>query len=152
MSIRELKLASSKDWDAWITIVKGKAIAYRIWDLIDPSKVEKPTPLEKPEEPELDIPDNEEEEEYTKLLVRYKLQMAKYKSQRSKWKEQHESFTKLIDFIYDTITVANIVYIQKIEVHPWNILRALKQKLAPPDSAYSLGVRKYQPLHQKDVW
>lgn len=142
MSKRELKLATAKDWDAWIAIVRRKATGYQIWDLINPSEETRPDSLQEPTEPELGIPDDPDEEIDSKILTRYKLKKEIYKSRLIKWEKQHESMTKLVDFIYDTISVANRVYIQKTEVHPWNILRALKQKLAPSDSARELELER----------
>lgn len=91
----------------------------------------------KPVEPELDVLENVNEAMDSKLLASYKLHMQQYKAHLHIWEKQHESFTKLIDFIHDTITLPNT-----IEIHPWNIRRALKQKHAPSDSARSLEMER----------
>ena len=38
---RELKLSQSKDWDAWLSVVRAKATGYQILDLVDSLKQEK---------------------------------------------------------------------------------------------------------------
>ena len=40
-SKRKFKLSQSKDWNIWLSIVKVKAIDYKIWSLINSSKNEK---------------------------------------------------------------------------------------------------------------
>ena len=41
----------------------------------------------------------------------------------------------------------NVTFIQNVEPHPWNVLRALKNTLAPSDQAQSLEVdQRYRKL------
>ena len=140
-STQEVKLITSKDWDAWIAIVKGKATGYLIWDLVNPALTTKPTVLIEPIEPAFPAISADAAANSASLTA-YKLNMTRYKSQVSMWEKQHASFTKLIDFIYSTVGKANLIYLQNTEVHPWDFLRALKAKLAPSDSARSLAVEK----------
>ena len=69
-------------------------------------------------------------------------QMAKYKRELQEQKEQKEAMAKVIRFIYDTTSVSNLTYIQKVEIHPWNVLRALQDRLAPSDAARSLELKQ----------
>ena len=32
---REFKLEKSKEWDAWLAVINGKAVDYQIWGQID---------------------------------------------------------------------------------------------------------------------
>ena len=147
MSKRELKLGSSKDWDAWIAVIRGKATGYQVWDLIDPSKPTKPESLPAPIKPTYNIPANENDPIDPNVEAICRLKDLRYKAEEKAYCKQQDSFAKLNDFIYDTITVNNTIYIQKTEPHPYYILRQLKQKLAPSDSARSLELeRQYEKL------
>ena len=136
---RELKLSVSKDWDAWLSVVRAKASGYSIWDLIDPSINIRPTGKQEPTEPSLD---SQAGTDFTEKHARYKIASSKYKKELQDWKEQKDSMAKIINHIYDTTTVANLSFIQTIEVHPWNVLQALKARLAPSDSARSLELEQ----------
>ena len=48
MSMASIKLATSKDWDLWISVVHVKASCSDVWDLIDPDKDVKPECLSEP--------------------------------------------------------------------------------------------------------
>lgn len=113
MSKRKPKLSSSKDWDSWIAVVRSKATGYQIWDLVDPSKPLRPVMISKPQEPELNIPEDVDKDMGSRILAGYKLHMQQYKSQLTKCEKQHASFTKLNGFIYDTITVAKIALFRR---------------------------------------
>ncbi|KAG6995781.1 hypothetical protein G7Y79_00042g078860 [Physcia stellaris] len=136
---RELKLSSSKDWDAWLSVVRAKATGYSIWDLIDPSKDTRPTGKFEPVEPNLDA---QQGVDFTEKHARYKIALSKYKKELQDWKEQKDSMAKIIDHIYSTTTVTNLIFIQSVEIHPWTVLRALKARLAPTDSARSLELEQ----------
>lgn len=136
---RELKLSSSKDWDPWLSVVRAKATGYSIWDLIDPANDARPTGKREPIEPNLDA---QAGADFTEKLARYKIASSKYKKELQDWKEQKDSMAKIINHIYDTTTVTNLSFIQTIEVHPWTVLRALKARLAPTDSARSLELEQ----------
>ncbi|MCJ1265391.1 hypothetical protein MMC22_005268 [Lobaria immixta] len=47
-----------------------------------------------------------------------------------------------ISYIQETITAQNAVLIQKTIAHPYNLLKALKERLAPTDSARYLSLEK----------
>lgn len=134
---RDLILATSKDWDSWLAIIKSKAVGYQIWDLINPSKPTRPAYIAtKPVKPTLNLPEGNDaaaQAATVTILSLYKIHKDEFKTDLEEWKEQHQAFTKIIDFIHDTVTIHNIVFIQKAEVHPWNYLRALKSRLAPSD-------------------
>lgn len=132
---RELKLSSSKDWDAWLTVIRAKATGYQIWGLIDPAKTERPS-LDEPTEPDLDSMSGD------KIELRYKIAYTKYKREYQVWQKQTEGLAKIISHIFDTTSITNITYIQDIEVHPWIVLRALKARLAPTDDARSFELEQ----------
>lgn len=138
-SKRELKLSQSKDWDAWLSVVRAKATGYKIWDLVDPSKSTKPKGKEEPTKPDLDAMEGDN---FTEKHARYKMHLTDYKRELQEQKEQEEAMAKIISFIYDTTSVTNLTYIQKVEIHPWDVLRALQARLAPSDSARSLDLEQ----------
>ena len=143
MSSHETKLITSKDWDAWLNVVKGKATSYHIWGLVNPAINTKPAELIEPVEPSIpQLPDTASAEDGLKAVSAYRLLMTKYKTDLAKWEKQQASFTKLLDFMYASVSKANLTYLESVEVHPWDYLRALKAKLAPSDSARSLAVEK----------
>ncbi|MCJ1466216.1 hypothetical protein MMC07_004835 [Pseudocyphellaria aurata] len=55
----------------------------------------------------------------------------------AKYEKQKKAFGDIITFIQDTIAAHNVTFIQKDEAHPRNLVRALKQRLAPSDEARS---------------
>ena len=143
MSFQETKLITSKDWDDWLIVVKGKSSSYHIWSLVNPALNTKPTALPEPQEPAIPhIPDTASAEDSSKAVSKYTLQVTKYNTDLARWEKQQASFTRILDFIYASISKANLVYIESAEVHPWDYLRALQAKLAPSDSARSLAIEK----------
>lgn len=53
----------------------------------------------------------------------------------------------MITLIQNTIAAHNVIVIQKEEPHPWNILQALKKRLAPSDEVRNLEIeQKYHKL------
>ncbi|KAL8764065.1 MAG: hypothetical protein Q9184_000276 [Pyrenodesmia sp. 2 TL-2023] len=112
MSKRELKLVTSKDWDPWLAIVRGKATGYRVRELVNPEVNIKPAVIPKPSRPTLKEPENEDAEVNLKALARYNFKMKKHKAEQADWKEKHESFTKLVEYNFDTISAACVIYLQ----------------------------------------
>ena len=51
-----------------------------------------------------------------------------------------KAFSDLISFIQETTSAQNITLIQKVKSYPWDLLRALMNRLAPSDEAQSLEV------------
>ena len=147
MSKRELKLVQTKDWDQWISQVRTKATGYRIWDLINPSKDSRPTSRTEPLEPVYTPPLVTTIDTIAKAEADHKMAKKDYHTAYLKWNQEQESFVKIIDFIYDTVSASNIAFLQHCEVHPWDLLRTLQKRLAPTDSARSLELeRLYKKL------
>ena len=147
---REFKLKKSKDWDAWLAVIKDKAIDYQIWDQIDSSLAIKPQQLQKPQEVEKSnenvINDN------LKVYTKYKFQLIAYKIKEIKWKKQYENLSKMTDLIYDTMNIINFTYIQKMKMHFWNLLKALKARLTFFDSTRFLKFeRNYKRFRKKFI-
>ncbi|KAL8752915.1 MAG: hypothetical protein Q9199_005405 [Rusavskia elegans] len=140
MLLQWLKLRTSKDWDLWISIVRGTA--YHVWHLIDPSNPTKPAMLPQPEVPKLTIPKNIDKATKANLLVDRELLMLDYKIDCMDWERQHDGFTKIFDLIFNTLSANNLLYISNMEFHPWDILRALQQKLGPLDYARALELER----------
>lgn len=143
---KKVILSKTADWDPWISFVRNRAKASRIWDLVDPTLTERPQQLELPEEPIYTIPAAGTPLNRDTLEI-YKVQNSLYKMQLAAYERQEKAFGDLTAFIQDTIAANNVIFIQKEDSHPWNILRALKNRLAPSDEARSLAVeQKYHKL------
>ena len=67
---------------------------------------------------------------------------SKYKKELQDWKKQKNFMTKIINHIYDITTITNLNFIQIIEVHSWNVLRALKARFSFFDSVKSLKLKQ----------
>ena len=77
----------------------------------------------------------------------YKARKDIYKTKLAKYERQEKAFGDLITFIQETIAAHNVVFIQKEDPHPWNILQALKRRLAPSDEARNLEIeQRYHKL------
>lgn len=143
---RKVTLQKSSDWDLWISMVKIRAHSHNIWSLIDPSLPAKPECLQNPIEPIIPIVTNDADTNAAAFSL-YKLQLSTYKISLSNFEKQCRAFADINAFITETITLNNAVYIQRTEPHPYNILVALKQKLAPSDQARSRSIeQEYQRL------
>ena len=136
---RELKLSQSKDWDAWLSVFRAKATVYQIWDLTDPSKQEKPKGKQESTEPDLDAMKGDT---FTEQHARYKIQLTKYKRELQEQEKQKEAMGEVISFIYDTTSASNFTYIQKVGIHPRNVVRALQARLPSLDVARSMDLEQ----------
>ena len=121
-SKRELKLSQSKDWDIWLSIVRVKVIDYQIWDLIDSSTEEKFKEKSELIKSNLNVMSDDI---FTEQHARFKIAQSDYKRELQKQKKEKETMKKIISFIYDIISVFNLIYIQKMKIHSWNVFRAL---------------------------
>ena len=144
MSYQETKLITSKDWDAWLNVVKGKSTGYHVWGLVNPALDTKPESFPKPVKP---VKPQHAADTAMALVTRdyadYKTDLSEYKADLAEWEKQQASFTKLIDFFYASVSKANAVYLEGCkEVHPWDYLRALKTKLAPSGPARKIALEK----------
>lgn len=88
--------------------MRAKAIGYKIWPLIDPSKEEKPVGLIEPIEPDLNAMEGTN---FNEKSTRYRFAMTKYERELEDWKEEQDAMGKIISHIYDTTSVSNLAYI-----------------------------------------
>ncbi|KAL9575969.1 MAG: hypothetical protein Q9212_007511, partial [Teloschistes hypoglaucus] len=134
---RKVELVLSKDWDSWFTIIKAKAHIYEIWDLISPDLNVKPRLLPKPKEFWL----NKQNPTSADMEV-FNFENKVYKSQWAAWKEQKDSLSKIQEFILDTCGSTNLKLLQYVDPTPWDLLRALKLRMAPSDSPRQIELEK----------
>lgn len=105
-----------------------------------------PIALSKPIEPIFD-PSESAATFDPKAFEFYKAQQVMYKPRLARYNEQKTAFTAIISFIQETIIIENAIFIQIVEPNPYNLLIALKQRLAPTDQARSLYLeRRYEKL------
>ncbi|SLM40368.1 hypothetical protein LPUS_11143 [Lasallia pustulata] len=72
----------------------------------------------------------------------YNLDKEVYKIDLADFERQAKALSDLTTFLQDTISAHNITYLKNVEPHPWDILRALKKRLAPSDTA-----QKYEVIY-----
>ena len=145
MSTKKVVLSKPSDWDAWIYYVRTRATNSRVWSLVNPDLTTRPASLDESEEPGIDIPADGILPDGT--LDLYKLRKEQYKTQLAKFERQQKAFADLITFTQETIAAHNAVFIQKVEPHPWDLLRALKKRFAPSDDARCLDIeQRYHKL------
>lgn len=139
----QVVLSKSADWSRWIWRVKIKATNTGIWELVDPDLEVMPVRKAKPQPPErvnLEQADTVRTELAKANYQVYKLELAEFK-------KEEKALTDLFNFIRQTISPANVIHIQRIDPHPWNVLRTLKQRLAPSETVRELTVeQKYRKL------
>ncbi|KAL8676816.1 MAG: hypothetical protein Q9224_007248, partial [Gallowayella concinna] len=86
----EIVLTTPEDWDTWITLIEIMAVAYHIWDLIDPSISTKPESLAKPTAPDLVPSDPATGLRNRDALRNYEYEILKYQIDYADWKMQDE--------------------------------------------------------------
>lgn len=97
MSKLEIKLSTSKDWDAWISIVESKATGLLVWDEVNRDIGEKPKLTDKPTVTSVQIPENATEDETNRLNSLQKLRRQKYTQDKELWKDEHEGTNKILE-------------------------------------------------------
>lgn len=139
---RKIVLAKPADWDAWISFVRTRASTNtKIWHLVNSDLCERPNALLEPIESGFKMPANNNQFDSVKFKA-YKAWKDLFKSQLAKYERQEKAFSDLLIFIQETIAAHNITFIQKAEPHPWNILRALKLRLALSDKARNIEIEE----------
>ena len=107
----ELRLSQSKDWNAWLSVVRTKATEYKVWEIINSAKTVKSVSLEKPIISDLDFFRGD----FAEKQYRHKIAMQQYKNDKQEYEKQENAMTQIISFIYDTTTIINLTYIQKMK-------------------------------------
>ena len=79
---KEFKLEKSKDWNAWLVVIKDKAVGYQIWGQIDPSLTIKSQQLQ--EFQEIEKPDEGVINDDLKVYTKYKFQLTAYRIKKIK--------------------------------------------------------------------
>ena len=136
---KKIVLSKPEDWDTWISFVCHQAESLGVCSLIDPSFPVRMIALSKPIKRIFDPGES------AGTLDPKAFEF--YKSRPARYNEQKTAFTAIISFIQETVTVENAILIQKVKSHTYNLLVALKQRLAPTDQARSLYLEKrYEKL------
>lgn len=144
---KNIKLEKPADWTVWLLFIRTRAQIDNIWDLVDPDIEERPLYLTRPIEPTYEGPLETTKDFSITDFELYKARAVIYKAQLAKYTIQHEAFKGLITYIQSTISAAAAVFIQEVEAHPWNLLKALKRRLAPSDEYRRLEIEvKYREL------
>ncbi|SLM34143.1 Ribonuclease H-like domain [Lasallia pustulata] len=139
-------LAKAGDWDMWIATVRIRASNLRVWNIVTPDAEEKPQRLVEPERPSTTAIHTARAggnvEAVKSAMEIYNLDKEVYKIDLADFERQAKALSDLMTFLQDTISAHNITYLKNVEPHPWDILRALKKRLAPSDTA-----QKYEVIY-----
>lgn len=151
-------LSNSTEWDTWISMIRQRAEILGIWDLVNPNLPQKPSELPYPDAPIFPLPAPGQPVNPNALLIR-KIQKSNHKILLSEYSRQKKAFDDIVAFIRDTISASNIVHIENVDSHPYEMLRILKKELAPTDQARLYKAEKdYQRIckgpkdHDVDKW
>lgn len=143
-SQKKIVLSKPEDWDTWIAFVRIKATNANIWQLINPEHRTQPAVLTEPVEPILTLGATFDKAQYDFHVAKQNI----YKSQLAKFDKQKAAFADIINFIFESISAQIAVLIQHVDVaHPYDILRTLKNGIAPTDKGRELQLRnRYDKL------
>ena len=154
-------LERPSDWHEWLFIIRNRALDNNIEQLVNPDLATEPLRPTEPTKPtpndvkrgangltDLDAP---QIELYKLLREEYKMEFAKYERKRI-------ALTEIRQFIISTVSRTNLTYILELTT-PWQMLTALKLRIAPTDRARELeAARQYRELQtapnlqNTDVW
>ena len=139
-------LSKSEDWSTWIAFIRIKATNANVWHLIDPDLPSQPTILTEPVGPELIVGDVFDQGEWNL----YKVKEAVFRSHMAKYEKQKQAFDDIINYILETVSAQNAVLIQHVKTaNPWDMLRTLKNSVAPSDIGKELQLRnRYEKLRK----
>ena len=143
---KQIRLEKPADWPIWLSFVRIRAQSDNVWDLVDPSKSEKPACLQKPTEP---VTPTEDASGNINLVQfeQYKAKLIIHKAKLFKYNAQLEAFNRLILHVQSTIAATTAIYFENVEAHPYNILHALKLRFAPTDEARKIRIEaRYREL------
>ena len=147
-SNNKIILAKPQDWDNWLFFVRTRATMMNIWHLVNPAIAIRPTYLLPPTRPPLPQRDPDGTIPAPAQQT-YKMDSSTYKMDCVDFDRQQKAFSDLIAFIQETIASENITHIAQVESHPWDILRALSQRLAPSDEGRAMQIKeKYLKLRK----
>lgn len=136
-SSKQVILSKSSDWRTWITLVRIRATNNDIWELVNPELETQPARQSKPKEPEIAYLEQPTGMRAQLALEAFKDENQVYKFKLAAYKREAKALADLSNFILETISAENVVYVEQADPHPWNILRTLKQRLAPTAEAES---------------
>jgi hypothetical protein len=144
-----LLLTESKDWDNWYELIRVTAVRKGIFPLIDVKKDEAPMPLERPVRPPITAVKanapaysylDDDEKEYYKILL------DEYKDNTRRYEQQEKALDEIFTLISDTTALHLRTYTRDLNT-PYEILRALRQRLEPSSIVRSFDLSKeYQAL------
>ena len=140
---KTIRLSKREDWEAWLSIIKHKATATEVWELVNPDIIEKPANKIKPTQPDIaTIRRLTDATQRQMAMENLKLDEKAYRFDLQDYEKERKNLTDLIETIMNTLDADNTIYVRQTESHPWNLLRDLKQRLAPSSNARSLTIEK----------
>ena len=138
---KKIVLSKTADWDLWLHFVESRAAALKVWHLINPNTIPKPSPITSPVPPVM--PANPTEAiiaAQTALLFNYKLQLPLYQAEQ-------RNLADMVLYIQETISADVANYLMHAGHDPYDMLVTLKENLAPSTQGRMRDVQKeYQKL------
>lgn len=148
-----LILESPRDWQVWYEAIRRRAVANEIFQYINPDQAEKPIPPTVPIEPNHTTidPDSESYDDLTNAeKEKYKFLIGKYRTALDRHNILRKRFIDIENVIQDTIAVGLRPHIRGKD-HPYDVLKALKKRLAPTDRARRLELTRDLQTLKKDT-
>ncbi|MCJ1462241.1 hypothetical protein MMC07_000841 [Pseudocyphellaria aurata] len=102
-------LAKAVNWDPWISFVRKRAKASRIWEYIDPDLSDKPAEPTYPIKPTFRRLEGGGVD--PTALEAFKLELVEHKAELAKYERKEKAFGDLIGFIQENIALHNVVFI-----------------------------------------
>ena len=157
-SPRKIVLAKSADWRTWFSFIQIKAESLEIWDEVNPNEPFKES-LKRPEIPNFPISENDDDEVEAGKYQMLQLKTQLYRLKLDEYKVRKAALTELKSKILESLSTEYGVYLEDINHkrgHPWKILTALEQRIAPFDAAQIRDIEtKYQKLKKgpgNQIW
>lgn len=134
-TITETILATSADWETWFLVVKRLAVNINCWDCID-SDNDNPVILEEPDKPgpaDYNSPDGTFESVPTNMRSRFLDANKMFHDEMKEYRSRKKAIAEVDKYI-NTHTFVDIVYVIKEKETVHDVLRVLKQLLAPTNA------------------
>ena len=135
--LKPMRLQKPADWPVWLSAIRMIAQGDEIWDLMNSDLTTKPTGLPEPKRPVFQRTLPVDAAKYAE----YKIQKEWYEEDLKPYIKQEKSLKLLIRYINAFISSEAAVFIAGEKIaHPWNLLRTLKSRFAPTNTAKKMEV------------
>jgi hypothetical protein len=150
IATKQIKLKKFVDWITWLSFVKIRAQKNNIWELVDSNKNIRSFYLIKSIESMIMKSINAKK--FLRDYEIYKIRIIVYKTALTRYNDQKETFKNLIQFIQFIVFTSAAIFIQNVNAHSWDQLRALKQRLTSFDQIREIEIEtKHNDLCKRSI-